>query len=112
MQSACIFCDIISGILPATVVADYGDILIIRDRAPKAPTHLLIIPKKHRTDIRALQPDDAVLAGQLLMAAHAVSREFLGLQDFRLVINNGSEVGQSVFHLHMHLLSGKKMVEL
>lgn len=112
MEHSCIFCKIIAGEIPAKPVADYGDILVIRDIAPKAPTHLLIIPKKHLTNVASFAADDAALAGLMLMAAQRLAQELPELSSFRLVINNGADAGQSVFHLHMHLLAGKKMYDL
>src|SRR5690349_2336302 len=108
----CVFCAIVAGKIPAQIVADYGDILVIRDIAPKAPTHCLIMPKKHYHDLTACTEDDASLLGQLLLSAKKLSQSLPGIQSFRLVVNTGKDSGQSVFHVHAHFLSGKKMVDL
>ncbi|BDC34251.1 histidine triad nucleotide-binding protein [Candidatus Dependentiae bacterium Noda2021] len=103
----CIFCDIIKKTLPSQIVAETDDVLVIKDISPKAPIHYLLLPKKHIKDLRDLTLDDAKLAGNLLlMAAMLAEKENTA---FRLVVNNGAEAGQVVFHAHVHFLAGKKM---
>jgi histidine triad (HIT) family protein len=111
-QQPCIFCKIIAGTIPATVLDQTDDFIVIKDIAPKAPVHLLIIPKKHIQDMNALQTEDAQLMGRMMFAAHTLAQKLDGSKAFRIVINNGADVGQTVFHLHIHLLSGKKMTDL
>ncbi len=108
----CIFCKIIAQQIPAKVVAENDAVLVIQDIAPKAPLHYLIIPKKHIKDIASMEANDDQLAGAMFMMAQELSRKLSGSQSFRFVINNGSDSGQSVFHLHAHFLSGKKMLNL
>jgi histidine triad (HIT) family protein len=110
-EEKCLFCDIIAKKLPATVIAQNEDILVIQDIAPKAPIHWLIIPKKHVKDIIALDEQTANLVSKMVLMAKKLAREKLNNGSFRLVFNNGSGVGQSIFHLHCHFLAGKKMAD-
>ena len=84
-------------------------ILVIKDIAPKAPTHYLIIPKKHFKDLKEVQKIDASVLADMLFMSQQLSKELGGSGSFRFIINNGREVGQSVFHLHGHFLAGKQM---
>ena len=102
----CIFCKVIEKQVPAEVIEENDDVIVIRDIAPKAPIHYLIIPKKHIKDLNEL--DDAKLAGKLLFTAKKLAKG----EPFRLVISNGYDAGQRVFHLHIHFLSGKKMLDV
>ena len=111
MESNCIFCKIIAGQLPAKVIAETKDIIVIDNIAPKTPIHYLIIPKKHVADINALTGQDAVLVGEMVLMAQQLSKNLSGSQSFRLSVNNGIDAGQSVFHLHFHFLSGQKFLE-
>lgn len=107
----CIFCKIVAKQIPSTIVAESDDILVIKDRAPKAPVHFLIIPKVHINDVQSLAKDQAPLAGNMLLMAQDLSKKLAGSGAFRLIMNNGVDAGQSVFHLHCHFLSGKKMLD-
>lgn len=108
---SCIFCRIINNELPAQKVTEDDDILVIKDIAPKAPVHYLIIPKKHIASIGSLEKNDADLAAKMLLKAKELGHGLAGSQSFRLIMNNGAEAGQSVFHTHCHFLSGKKMLD-
>lgn len=109
MPAECVFCQIIAGQKPATIVYQTETVLAFRDIAPQAPTHILIVPKKHIVNITDLRTEDAPLMGDLMLAAQAVAQQE-GVNDgFRLVINSGRPAGQSVFHLHVHLLAGRRM---
>lgn len=105
-----IFEKIIAREIPADVVAETEEWLAFRDIAPKAPTHVLVIPKKPLARIDAAQPDDQALLGALLLGAAQVARE-LGLDQtgYRLVLNNGAHGGETVPHLHLHLLGGRPL---
>lgn len=107
----CIFCKIIAKTIPAKIIAENEHILVIQDIVPKAPIHYLIIPKKHHKDLTSLSAHDGEISHQIFMMAQELSKKLSGTQAFRLIINNGSDAGQSVFHLHAHFLSGKKMLD-
>ncbi|HEX4068621.1 MAG TPA: HIT domain-containing protein [Candidatus Babeliales bacterium] len=107
----CVFCKILAGQLPAKVIAQTDDIIVIDNIAPKAAIHYLIIPKKHVHDITALTQDDVTLAGDMLLMAKQLASNLSGSQAFRLIVNNGSDVGQSVFHLHFHFLAGQRFCD-
>ncbi len=109
MATNCIFCRIVAGQAPATKVYETDAVLAFRDATPRAPTHILIIPKKHIARLADAEPGDAPLMGDLLLAANAVAEQEGVSDGFRLVINNGSEAGQTVFHVHIHLLAGRRM---
>ncbi len=109
MLNDCIFCKIVAHEAPAEIVAENEDILVIKDLYPKLPIHLLIIPKVHYKDITHLA--DWTVGARMLQMADKLSREIEGAQEFRLIINNGYEVGQRVFHLHMHFLAGANVPE-
>jgi len=105
-----IFEKIIAREIPADIVAETDDWLAFRDIAPKAPTHVLVIPKRPIPRIDGAQPDDQALLGSLMLGAARVARE-LGLDQtgYRLVINNGAHGGETVPHLHVHLLGGRPL---
>jgi histidine triad (HIT) family protein len=107
-MSNCLFCKIIAGELPATMVYRGIDIVAFRDSHPQAPTHILVVPIKHVESVAAMQPGDVDLVGRLVATARDIAHNE-GLAGFRLVINTGREVGQSVFHLHLHVLGGRLM---
>lgn len=111
MASECIFCKIIAGQVPADIVAENEAVLVIKDIHPKAPTHLLILPKKHLVDLRAAQVSDAALLANILFMAQELSNKMEAPGAFRLLFNNGPEVGQKVFHMHAHFLSGKQLFD-
>jgi histidine triad (HIT) family protein len=106
----CIFCRIVSGQIPATVVYRNDHVMAFRDLNPVAPTHVLIIPLEHITSLSHLSPEDERIAGQVLLAARTVA-EMTGVLEsgYRLVFNNGRDALQSVGHIHAHLIGGKAM---
>lgn len=109
-RADCLFCRIADGELPAEKVAETEEWLAFGDIEPQAPVHVLIIPRRHVESVADLGPEDAGLAGRLLLAAAEIARE-LGVDEdgYRLVTNRGAKAGQSVFHLHVHLLAGRRM---
>ena len=106
-MSDCIFCRIARGDLPAQLVHQDDDLVAFRDLAPQAPWHLLLVPRRHLAALGDAQDDDAALLGRLLATAARLAREHGYGDAFRLVANSGAAAGQSVFHLHFHLLAGR-----
>ena len=107
----CIFCRIASGEIPATIIRRTPEAVAFRDLTPQAPTPVLVIPTRHLPAVReANQPNDEAMLGRLLQFSAEVATE-LGLDDggYRLVTNTGPDAGQSVFHLHFHLLGGRSL---
>lgn len=106
----CLFCKIIAGEIPGDVVYQDDDVLAFRDINPRAPTHILIIPKQHISTINDLEPENAELVGRLFLAAKRLAGEE-GLADrgYRLVMNCNKAAGQTVFHIHLHLVGGREM---
>lgn len=102
----CLFCQIVAGEVPADVVGSTNDTLAFRDVAPQAPTHILVIPRAHHRDVAAMATREPELAGRLLADAAAVAAD-LDLTEFRLVLNTGASAGQSVFHVHAHVMAGR-----
>ena len=105
----CPFCEIINGPRPGRVLVENEDVIVIKDRTPYAPIHYLIIPKKHIVDLGYLTSADRQIAASLLMMAQELSQQDPKTRQFRLVNNNGPLVGQTVFHTHIHFLSGKSV---
>ena len=103
-----IFSKIIDGEIPADVVWDDAECLAFRDINPAAPTHILVIPKKPLVNLADARDDDAALLGHLLRVAAQVAAQE-GLKDYRVVTNNGAGAGQSVFHLHLHVIGGRAL---
>ena len=104
----CVFCRIVAGEIPSKKVYADESVYAFEDIAPKAPTHVLVVPRKHIPSLAEAAPGDEALLGALAARAAAIAKE-RGLSDFRLVANNGEGAGQSVFHLHFHLLGGRSM---
>jgi histidine triad (HIT) family protein len=108
-MTSCLFCQIAAGERPATIVYRDNDVLAFRDLHPQAPTHILIIPTKHIASVADLSVEDEGLIGRLATTAKQIAQEENLSMGYRLVINTGPQAGQSVFHLHMHLLGGRAM---
>ncbi len=107
-MAECLFCKIASGEIKATIVAQDDAFVAFRDLNPQAPTHILVIPRAHVATLN--EATDAGLLGRLLMHARDLARvEGLAERGYRVVINTNAEAGQSVFHLHAHLLGGRAM---
>ncbi|KYF60349.1 histidine triad nucleotide-binding protein, partial [Sorangium cellulosum] len=103
----CLFCKIANKELPSKVVLEDEHVLAFHDVNPQAPTHVLVIPKRHIAGIGQATPEDEAVLGRLLLAARRVA-ELAGIAEsgFRTVINSGANAGQTVFHLHVHVLGG------
>ena len=105
----CLFCSLVAGDIPATVVAETETTLAFRDIAPKAPVHVLVVPKAHHADVAALAAADPGLTAALLAEAAEVARAEGVEGRWRLVFNTGADVGQTVFHVHAHVLGGGRI---
>lgn len=106
----CIFCKIVRGEIPSTRVLETEDFIAIRDIQPAAPTHVLVIPRRHVESVAHLEDGDTALAGALLVGARDVARrEGLADRGYRVVINTGQEGGQTVAHLHVHVMGGRQL---
>ena len=101
----CIFCKIIAGDSPSNKVYEDDQILAFRDIAPAAPVHVLFIPKAHIAGVRDITADNAAVVAHIFSVIPQVAKE-LGVTDYRVVSNNGADAGQTVHHLHFHLLGG------
>jgi histidine triad (HIT) family protein len=106
----CLFCSIIDGKMRGEIVYQDDTVLAFKDIRPEAPVHILIVPRKHIESISSLQPQDVQIVGAIFMTAAKLAKE-LGIAEsgYRVVVNNGADAGQSVFHLHYHLLGGRPM---
>ncbi len=108
-MSDCIFCKIAAGEIPSEIVHQDDDVIAFKDLNPQAPVHLLIIPRKHIASLEEAADDDAPLMGRLLVTARDLARQHGVADGYRLVNNVGAPAGQSVFHIHVHLLGGRPM---
>ena len=106
----CIFCKIINKEIPSQVVYEDNEILAFRDIHPMAPTHILVIPKKHINSLNELQSQDEILIGKIYTAINKIAKqEGISENGYRVIVNCGEDGGQEVKHLHFHLLGGKKL---
>ena len=104
----CLFCRIVAGEIPADVVLRSQQVLAFRDIDPKAPTHVLVVPLEHHSDVGALAAADPAALAELVQVGRRVVADD-GHDHYRLVFNTGAEAGQSVFHVHGHVLAGRPM---
>lgn len=108
--SDCVFCQIVAGKIPSEKLFEDEEIIAFRDISPKAPSHILVVPKKHLSSLASVGRADESLLGRLMIAAKRVAEdEGLASKGFRVVVNSGLEAGQEVDHLHVHVLGGRKM---
>ena len=109
-MSDCIFCRIIQGLSPAEILFQDEQVTAFRDIHPVAPTHILVVPNKHIPSVNDLAAVDEALVGRLFtLARDLATQEGIQHSGYRLVINNGPNAGQAVFHLHLHLIGGQRM---
>ncbi len=106
----CLFCEIATGEIPATIVLDSSRVLAFRDINPQAPTHVLVIPKAHYSNLATLAAGDGSLLAELVAQVHEVAKaEGIADDGYRVVFNTGGHAGQSVDHVHAHVLGGRPM---
>jgi len=109
-MSDCIFCKIVSGDIPGDIVYQDENVLAFRDLSPQAPVHFLVIPKKHISTINDIQVEDAPLIGQLTLAAKTVAKqEGMDESGYRCVMNCNDDGGQTVHHIHLHVLGKRRL---
>lgn len=112
-MSDCLFCKIAAGEIPSAKVYEDEEILAFRDIAPKAPVHILLIPKKHLASLAEAGPDDVALLGKMqLLARQLAEKEGVAESGFRVLTNSGPNSGQEVAHLHYHLLGGEPLGDI
>lgn len=106
----CVFCEVVAGRAPARKVYEDDDVVAFHDIHPQAPTHVLVIPRKHIGSLLDVEPGDDALIGSLTRTARNIARD-LGLAErgFRLAMNCGDDAGYSVYHVHLHLLAGRRL---
>ena len=111
-MSDCLFCKIVSGEIPATRVLETDRVLAFRDIAPQAPTHVVVVPKQHYTDTAEMARNDPEYLGTVLGAAVDVAEQEGLSGGYRILTNTGPDSGQTVFHIHIHVLGGRKLGSL
>ena len=108
-MSDCLFCKIRDGVIPAKIIAETGAALAFRDVSPQAPTHVLVIPRRHFASLEEATSEDAGLIGEMHLLAQKVARDEGLVRGYRTLFNTGPDAGQTVFHLHLHLLGGRQL---
>lgn len=109
-EQDCLFCRIVRGEIPAKIVHETDGLVAFRDIDPKAPVHVLIVPKRHIASVNNVTADDAAELGDLFVAGRAIAAaEGLSDDGYRLVVNTGAGAGQTVWHIHLHLLGGRAL---
>ncbi len=110
LDSNCLFCRIVAGQIPATKVYEDEHSFAFRDINPQAPVHVLLIPKKHIASLNEARSDDHAVLGHLMLVAGKIAKqEGIAENGFRVVANSGVDAGQSVFHIHLHVMGGREM---
>jgi histidine triad (HIT) family protein len=110
MSDDCLFCKIVAGEIPSTAVLERDTVYAFRDIAPAAPTHVLIVPKRHISDVRELQAADGELLVDMYEAANEIAQsDSIDKSGYRLIFNVGPDAGQTIFHLHLHVVGGRPL---
>lgn len=109
MNEHCLFCKIIAGQIPANKFYEDDDVLAFHDVSPQAPVHFLVIPKKHLVGPAFIEAEDEQLIGKMVRTGARLAAELDLVDGYRLVINNGAAAGQTVFHIHLHILGGRQL---
>jgi histidine triad (HIT) family protein len=110
MTMDCLFCKIAQQQIPATIIYQDEHVVAFRDISPQAPVHALVIPRRHITTLNDLQPTDADLLGRMIIAAQQIAaQDGIAESGFRLAMNCNSDGGQTVYHIHLHVLGGRAM---
>jgi histidine triad (HIT) family protein len=113
MSEDCLFCKIADGTIPANVTFEDDRLIAINDISPQAPVHQLIMPRKHIATVNDIEPDDQTLLGHMITTAKDLAAEQnLSERGYRLILNCNQEGGQTVFHIHLHLLGGRQLIHL
>ena len=107
----CLFCKIVNGDIPNKTVFEDDQVLAFYDIEPKAPVHVLVIPKMHISGAAAVTSDTAAVVGHIFEVSPRIAEQ-LGLSDFRVITNNGAQAGQTVHHLHFHIMGGRELGEM
>jgi histidine triad (HIT) family protein len=109
-EHSCLFCRIVAGELPSSIVYDDERVLAFNDINPQGPTHVLVVPKKHIATLNDLTPEDDQIVGEVVRRAAAIARERgIAESGFRTVFNTNRGAGQTVFHIHLHLIGGRSL---
>ena len=108
-MSTCVFCRIVQGQAPAHILYQDEDVTAFRDLHPQAPVHILVIPNRHIAGVAQVELEDAAVLGRLFIVARHLAEQEGMVDGYLLVVNNGHGAGQSVYHLHMHLLGGRQL---
>lgn len=109
-MSDCLFCKIIEGQIPGAIVYEDEQVVAFKDVNPQAPMHVLVVPRRHIASLNDLSTEDDALVGQMIRRAASIAREHgYGDRGYRTVFNCNADAGQTVFHIHLHVLAGRKM---
>lgn len=107
---SCLFCKIVNREIPSSIVYEDDHVLAFSDINPQAPTHILVVPKRHIATLNDLAPEDDAIVGEMVRRASAIADERgIAAGGFRVVFNTNRDAGQTVFHIHLHLLGGRSM---